>query len=169
MRPIEVFRINKTETRKRVVLFLTMAIYAIALLIIAKLCIASSLPNGNYTVYITRTGKCYHESNCKHLAKSKMESSLSSATERHYRACSICAPPSLITEEDYVKRIALKSPIKMLVFSLGSSILFSAYLTWVASGILAVFSVCEKKTIKTLFFGIYFVTFIFLYTISMRS
>ncbi len=50
--------------------------------------------NGSVTVYITRTGKCYHRDRCTYL-KSKIEISLENAVNRNYRPCSRCLPPIL--------------------------------------------------------------------------
>ena len=44
------------------------------------------------TVYVTRTGKCYHRANCRYLSKSKIPMSLEEAKKR-YRPCSVCNPP----------------------------------------------------------------------------
>ncbi len=43
------------------------------------------------TVYVTKTGECYHRSNCYTLKKSKIEKTLYDAARR-YRPCSICNP-----------------------------------------------------------------------------
>ena len=44
------------------------------------------------TVYVTKTGECYHEENCTSLRKSKIEKTLADAVEK-YRACQNCLPP----------------------------------------------------------------------------
>lgn len=44
------------------------------------------------TVYITRTGECYHRGNCSYLRQSKIPKDLKYA-KKHYRACSRCRPP----------------------------------------------------------------------------
>lgn len=44
------------------------------------------------TVYITKTGDCYHSDGCSSLRKSKIETTLKNATDRGYRACSKCNP-----------------------------------------------------------------------------
>ena len=49
------------------------------------------------TVYVTKTGKCYHTSECTSLNKSKIEKTLSFAAEK-YRPCQLCYPP-VISEE----------------------------------------------------------------------
>ena len=54
---------------------------------------------GNTVVYITRTGECYHTGSCQFLKKSKIEVTLSDAVARGYRACKVCRPPSLDSEE----------------------------------------------------------------------
>lgn len=44
------------------------------------------------TVYITRTGECYHTSSCSCLSKSKIKKKLSDIYE-NYRPCNLCYPP----------------------------------------------------------------------------
>jgi hypothetical protein len=44
-------------------------------------------------VFVTRTGKKYHRSGCRHLSKSMLSMSLREASSR-YEACSVCAPPA---------------------------------------------------------------------------
>lgn len=46
----------------------------------------------SYTVYITKTGDCYHSSNCGYLSRSKISISKSSAVSQGYRPCSRCNP-----------------------------------------------------------------------------
>ena len=46
------------------------------------------------TVYITNTGKKYHNSGCRYLSKSCISISLTKAKQRGYTACSVCRPPS---------------------------------------------------------------------------
>ena len=45
------------------------------------------------TVYITKTGECYHRSGCSSLRKSKIKKDLSEVKGK-YRPCSICDPPT---------------------------------------------------------------------------
>jgi hypothetical protein len=44
------------------------------------------------TVYITRTGKKYHQAGCRYLSKSQIPMSLKDAKAR-YSPCSVCNPP----------------------------------------------------------------------------
>ena len=44
------------------------------------------------TVYVTRTGSCYHRGTCSYLRSSKIPMKLSEAKKR-YRPCSRCNPP----------------------------------------------------------------------------
>ncbi len=44
------------------------------------------------TVYVTRTGACYHRAGCNSLSRSKIPMELSEARQR-YRPCSRCRPP----------------------------------------------------------------------------
>jgi endonuclease/exonuclease/phosphatase family metal-dependent hydrolase len=46
------------------------------------------------TVYVTRTGKKYHQASCRYLSKSKIPMSLKDAAAR-YTPCSVCDPPML--------------------------------------------------------------------------
>jgi hypothetical protein len=46
------------------------------------------------TVYITRTGKCYHRGSCRWLYASKIKSNVAAAKRRGLRACKVCSPPS---------------------------------------------------------------------------
>lgn len=49
---------------------------------------------GEQTVYVTRTGRKYHRSGCRHLARSSIPILLKHAAAR-YDPCLICAPPVL--------------------------------------------------------------------------
>lgn len=44
------------------------------------------------TVYITKTGECYHKEGCSTLKKSKISKSLAYASKK-YRPCQLCYPP----------------------------------------------------------------------------
>lgn len=46
----------------------------------------------DYTVYITRTGACYHRAGCRYLRSSCIETTHNEAIKEGYRACSICNP-----------------------------------------------------------------------------
>lgn len=48
--------------------------------------------NGGTTVYVTRTGNCYHRSGCKYL-KSSRAIALEDAYIDGYLPCEICQPP----------------------------------------------------------------------------
>lgn len=52
----------------------------------------SAKPTGS-TVYITKTGTCYHRSGCRHLAKSRIPITVAEAKARGFRPCSVCRPP----------------------------------------------------------------------------
>lgn len=49
------------------------------------------------SVYLTRTGKCYHLGHCSSLSRSKIPTSLSDAQNKGLRACRRCNPPSSIS------------------------------------------------------------------------
>ncbi len=51
--------------------------------------------SGDATVYLTRTGDCYHADGCSSLSRSKIPTTLSDAVSRGYYACSRCHPGSL--------------------------------------------------------------------------
>jgi len=44
-------------------------------------------------VYITRTGQRYHKDGCRHLSRSKIESTISAAKAQGLTACGTCRPP----------------------------------------------------------------------------
>ena len=48
--------------------------------------------NISTTVYITKTGDCYHSSDCGYLSRSKIAISKSTAINTGYRPCSRCHP-----------------------------------------------------------------------------
>ena len=65
-----------------------------ALLVIAVL-VSITLPAvADVTVYITNTGKKYHATGCRHLAKSRISISLSDAKAKGFAPCSVCSPPN---------------------------------------------------------------------------
>jgi methylphosphotriester-DNA--protein-cysteine methyltransferase len=49
---------------------------------------------GDTVVYVTKTGKCYHNDGCSSLSKSKIETTLEKAAKK-YKPCSKCKPPAL--------------------------------------------------------------------------
>ncbi len=50
------------------------------------------------TVYTTKTGKKYHEENCRFLKDSKKEITLQKAKSLGYTPCSVCKPITGISE-----------------------------------------------------------------------
>jgi hypothetical protein len=46
------------------------------------------------TVHVTKTGKKYHDGNCRYLSKSSYSISLEDAKARGYDPCSVCNPSS---------------------------------------------------------------------------
>jgi competence protein ComEC len=52
-----------------------------------------SAGSNDMTVYITNTGKRYHLDGCRHLSKSKIETTLSAAKAQGLTACGTCHPP----------------------------------------------------------------------------
>lgn len=57
-------------------------------------------------VYVTKTGKKYHLSNCRYLSKSKIPISLFEAVSRGYTACSVCGAALLKITTD--EKLSLK-------------------------------------------------------------
>jgi len=53
-----------------------------------------TIGSSDITVYITRTGQRYHKDGCRHLARSKIETTLSSAKVQGLTACGTCKPSS---------------------------------------------------------------------------
>ncbi len=51
--------------------------------------------SGDATVYLTKTGECYHADGCRSLSRSKIATTLSNAVSRGYRPCSNCHPGTL--------------------------------------------------------------------------
>ena len=59
------------------------------------------------TVYVTKTGKKYHDKNCVHLSKSSIAISLEDAVAKGFIACKNCMPESTTktTTKDTVKTV----------------------------------------------------------------
>jgi methylphosphotriester-DNA--protein-cysteine methyltransferase len=59
------------------------------------------------TVFVTKTGKKYHDKNCIHLSKSSIAISLEDAVAKGYTACKNCMPESTnkTTPKDTVKTV----------------------------------------------------------------
>lgn len=55
------------------------------------------------TVYITKTGKKYHNENCRYLSKSKISIDLSDAIAKGYGACKVCKPLTNISSSSTSK------------------------------------------------------------------
>ena len=49
------------------------------------------------TVYITKTGKKYHNESCRYLSRSSFTIKLSDAVARGYDPCSVCKPTTTVT------------------------------------------------------------------------
>lgn len=56
---------------------------------------SNDFPNGNKTVYTTKTGECYHLNDCPTLKYSKYKTKLNEATEEGYENCLLCDSPVL--------------------------------------------------------------------------
>ena len=65
----------------------------LALLVVASCCGVAYADNRGETVYITKTGKCYHTATCGYLRKSCIEVTLEYAVSSGYNRCDKCHPP----------------------------------------------------------------------------
>ncbi|WP_299522507.1 hypothetical protein [Winogradskyella sp.] len=63
------------------------------------------------TVYVTKTGKKYHKSECRYLKYSKKAIKLDKAKALGYTACKICKPTAKNTKEN-ANSLALKKETK---------------------------------------------------------
>ena len=70
------------------------SLLAAVIMLLSAVPVFSCADNSDTTVYVTRTGECYHTDSCRYL-KSKIETTLGEADENGYRACSVCDPPVL--------------------------------------------------------------------------
>lgn len=52
-----------------------------------------AVPADETTVYITNTGKRYHNAGCRYLDESRYTISLSNAIKQQYTPCKVCKPP----------------------------------------------------------------------------
>ncbi len=61
------------------------------------LAMARTVPQamGEETVYVTKTGKKYHQAGCSTLRKSKIPMKLKDAVKAGYGPCKICHPPTM--------------------------------------------------------------------------
>lgn len=66
---------------------------AILYILLSVMSVAWAVGNGDVTVYVTKTGECYHRESCSYL-KSSIEITLEEASQM-YRPCSRCNPPIL--------------------------------------------------------------------------
>ena len=64
----------------------------------------------NDTVYITKSGKKYHYSTCRTLARSRnvYRISLSEAKQRGYTVCKVCRPPRASNDKNFITSYAYK-------------------------------------------------------------
>ena len=81
------YKIRKMFASFSLIFALTLGVFAPANLVYAA--------SGDTTVYITKTGDCYHADGCSSLRKSKISTTLQNAVSKGYRACSKCHPASL--------------------------------------------------------------------------
>lgn len=69
------------------------ACFLLSLIVFASCCGIAFADNRETTVYITRTGKCYHTGFCSSLRQSKIEVTLEYAVSKGYSRCDKCHPP----------------------------------------------------------------------------
>jgi micrococcal nuclease len=55
---------------------------------------APSFADGSVIVFVTKTGDRYHQTGCRHLARSHIPMQLAAAVKR-YTPCAVCRPPTL--------------------------------------------------------------------------
>ena len=79
----------KNRTLSKIIIFLLAISTAVSMS-----GISSYAASSDTTVYITKTGKCYHNSGCSSLSKSCIETTLGEASGK-YSPCSKCKPPVL--------------------------------------------------------------------------
>ena len=87
------------EILKTLGVMLLVSIFALSILTFF-LC-DDDFPNGNKTVYTTRTGECYHLKNCSTLEYSKYETTLREAVREGYENCLYCDSPALRGEDGF--------------------------------------------------------------------
>jgi hypothetical protein len=81
-----------TKSSKRLIAVYVMTAL-LSLMIIPTLSVSAA--SGDTTVYLTKTGSCYHASGCSSLRKSQIPTTLSDAVAGGYSPCSKCHPGSL--------------------------------------------------------------------------
>lgn len=82
----------KTVIRKMAAMAIAFMMFSGCFLSVAQTSYAAP---GSTTVYVTKTGKCYHSDGCASLKKSKIQTTLSDAVANGYTACSKCKPGTL--------------------------------------------------------------------------
>lgn len=63
------------------------------------------------TVYITKTGKKYHEYDCRYLKQSKIKTTLNEALSGEYTARSVCQPLTEVTLQNRSDNPTIKRAI----------------------------------------------------------
>ena len=81
-----------TSVKRRILTLSTIVFLSFGMLIPSNTVKAAT---GDTTVYITKTGSCYHKSGCSSLRKSKIAVTLQDAVDRGKRPCKNCKPGSL--------------------------------------------------------------------------
>ena len=77
--------------------FVAITTIAIIISIMLSPVISVKPMSGDSTVYVTKTGDCYHIDGCSSLRRSKIPISLNDALSKGYYACSKCNPGGLDT------------------------------------------------------------------------
>ena len=84
---------EKTTKIKYYIYTLIISVTAVFGLSMPKITVYAA--SGSTIVYTTNTGKCYHNSGCSTLSKSKNETTLEMAVGSGLTPCSKCKPPKL--------------------------------------------------------------------------
>ncbi len=79
------------------------------------------------TVYLTKSGKCYHADGCASLKKSKIETTLSKAVAKGYTACSKCHPATQAAQTTAAKETGVSKEVEALKTYKGNNNEFNAY------------------------------------------
>lgn len=82
----------KNRLKRNVAIFFAAFLFAVGTFAPANIARAAS---GGSTVYITKTGECYHLDGCSSLRRSKIATTLQAAVDKGLRPCSKCKPGSL--------------------------------------------------------------------------
>ncbi|MBQ3146834.1 MAG: hypothetical protein IJB91_03805 [Oscillospiraceae bacterium] len=115
--------------------------WLIVLLIYAVLFIVPLIPNGGKTVYVTKTGECYHTSSCESLSHSKIKTTIEEAISKGFRRCNNCDPP--VFRANDVAPVSLSAVSDILLIAVPVSIF-----TWCATVFIFPFFNIDREDFK---------------------